>query len=194
MAREAAVLLYESQEQEYSQAKKKAAQTLGVRILPSNREVAEELDSVAEEREGPVRRQLLITMREEALQIMEALSQYAPKLVGSVWRGTAHKASDIDIVAFSSNAQLPLEALKNSGFHVVSSERSAVTKHGAKQESFHIYLAIPSGNEAEVTVRSPEQINQPNECEIYGDAVTGLTYSELHQILNKNPLQKFLPK
>ena len=194
MAREAAVLLYEWQEKEYRQAKKTAAQTLGVGILPSNREVAEELDSIAEEREGPARCQRLIKMREEALQIMETLSRYAPKLVGSVWRGTAYKTSDIDIVAFSSDAQIPLEALKNSGYNVTSAERVAVTKHGAKVGSFHVYLTLPSGDEVEVAVRSPEQINQPTKCEIYGDAVTGLTYSELHKILNKNPLQKFLPK
>ena len=42
VAREAALLLYTSQEKEYKQAKKRASETLGARVLPSNLEVAEE--------------------------------------------------------------------------------------------------------------------------------------------------------
>jgi hypothetical protein len=52
VAREAATLLYSSQEKEYKQAKKRAAKMLSVRVLPSNLEVAEELDKIAEEKEG----------------------------------------------------------------------------------------------------------------------------------------------
>ena len=194
VAREAAILLYESQEKEYKQAKKRAAQTLGVRILPSNIEVAEELDKIAEEKEGLSRHELLIRMRKEALQIMEALRQFHPKLVGSVWRGTAHKNSDIDILAFSSDTKLVLDALQKSSFRITSSEWRSVTKHGKKEASFHVHLVLSSGDEAEVVVRSPEKISHLGECEIYGDAVTGLTYSELQRVLNERPLQKFLPK
>jgi len=56
VAREAATLLYTSQEKEYKQAKKRAAKMLRVRVLPSNLEVAEELDKIAEEKEGSSRR------------------------------------------------------------------------------------------------------------------------------------------
>jgi len=38
VAREAALLLYTSQEKEYKQAKKRATENLGARILPSNAE------------------------------------------------------------------------------------------------------------------------------------------------------------
>ena len=194
VAREAAILLYESQEKEYKQAKKRAAQTLRVRILPSNTEVAEELDKIAEEKEGPSRHELLIRMRKEALQIMEALRQFHPKLVGSVWRGTAHKNSDVDILAFSSDTKLVLAALQKRVFRITSSEWRSVTKRGKKEASFHVHLVLSSGDEAEVVVRNPEKISRLGECEIYGDAVTGLTYSELHKLLKERPLQKFLPK
>jgi len=91
VAREAALLLYTSQEKEYKQAKKRAAETLGVRVLPSNLEVAEELDRIAEEREGASRKELLLRMRREAREIMEILEEFNPRLVGSVWRGTARQ-------------------------------------------------------------------------------------------------------
>lgn len=194
VAREAAILLYESQEKEYKQAKKRAAQTLGVRTLPSNREIAEELDRIAEEKEGLSRREQLVRMRKEALQLMEALRQFHPKLVGSVWRGTAHKDSDIDIVTFSSDTKLVLDALQKSGLTVASSEWRSVTKHGKREASFHIHLALSSGKEAEVVVRNPEKINQAVRCEIYGDEIAGLTYSELRKALKERPLQKFLPR
>ena len=52
VTREAATLLYFGAEKEYKQAKQKAAQTFGVHFLPSNLEVALELDKIAEENEG----------------------------------------------------------------------------------------------------------------------------------------------
>ena len=52
VAREAATLLYFGAEKEYKQAKTRAAQTLGTNFLPSNLEVALELDKMAEENEG----------------------------------------------------------------------------------------------------------------------------------------------
>ena len=108
VAREAAFLLYTSQEKEYKQAKKRATETLGARVLPSNFEVAEELDRIAEEREGAQRKELLLRMRREAREIMTALEDFNPRLVGSVWRGTARQNIDIDILTFS---QDPIQLL-----------------------------------------------------------------------------------
>ena len=193
VAREAAVLLYTSQEKEYKQAKKRAIKTLGVRVLPSNFEVAEELDKIAEEREGQSRRERLLQMRKEALKIMEFLKDFHPKLIGSVWRGTTHQNSDIDIVTFSSTPKTVLAQLQKSNFKVAKTEWLAVTKMGKKESSFHIYLALPSGNEVEVVVRSPERIRRLERCEIYRDVVTGLNYHQLQKILKENPLQKFVP-
>ncbi len=193
VAREAAALLYTSQEKEYKQAKKRAIKTLGVKVLPSNLEVAKELDKIAEEREGQSRRERLLKIRKEALKIMETLKDFYPKLIGSVWRGTARQNSDIDIVTFSSAPKAVLEKLKKGNFRVAKTEWLSVTKTGKKESSFHIYLALPTGNEAEVVVRSPERINQLERCEIYGDVVTGLNYHQLQKILKENPLQKFVP-
>ncbi len=193
VAQEAAILLYTSQEKEYKQAKKRAAQTLGARVLPSNLEVAEELDKIAEEREGRSRQERLLQMRREALQVMELLKKFHPRLVGSVWRGTARKNSDIDIVTFFSTPKAVLAQLQKSNFNIVKTEWLSVTKRGRKEASFHIHLALPSGNEAEVVVRSPERINIKERCEIYGDFVTGLSYPQLKRVLEENPLQKFVP-
>jgi len=193
IAREAATLLYTSQEKEYKQAKKRAAKTLGVRVLPSNLEVAEELDRIAEENEGPSKRKRLFQMRKEALQIMESLKGFSPRLVGSVWRGTAHQNSDIDILAFSQDPEVVLIQLQKNEYRITSSEWRSVTKRGKRESSFHIRLVLPSGHEAEVMVRDPEKIGRSERCEIYGDAVTGLSPPQLRKVLKERPLQKFVP-
>jgi len=193
VAQEAAILLYTSQEKEYKQAKERAAKTLGARVLPSNLEVAEELDKIAEEREGQSRQEQLLQMRREALQVMELLKKFHPKLVGSVWRGTARKNSDIDIATFSSDPKAVLAQLQKSNFKIAKTEWISVTKRGKKEASFHIHLILSSGNKVEVVVRSPERISIKERCEIYGDFMTGLSYLQLKRVLEENPLQKFVP-
>ena len=193
VAREAALLLYTSQEKEYKQAKIRAAQTLGMRILPSNAEVAEELDEIVEEQEGSSRRERLLQMRKEAFQIMAVLKAFHPRLVGSVWRGTAHRNSDIDVITFSSDHNAVLDSLVKGSFRVVRAEWCSVTKRGKKESSFHIYFVLSSGSEVEVVVRSPEKMSFLGKCEIYGDVVKGLSYSQLQRVLKEDPLQRFVP-
>jgi predicted nucleotidyltransferase len=193
VTREAALLLYTSQEKEYKQAKKRAAETLGARVLPSNLEVAEELDRIAEEREGTSRKKLLLRMRREAREIMEALEEFNPRLVGSVWRGTARQNSDIDILTFSQDPIQVLKQLQKHNFEAESSEWRSVTKEGRKEASFHIHILLPSGDEVEVVVRSLNYLGRSERCETYGDARTGLSLNQLTKILEENPLQKFVP-
>jgi predicted nucleotidyltransferase len=193
VAQEAALLLYTSQEKEYKQAKKKAAETLGVRIFPSNREIAEELDQIAEDREGTQRRERLLRMRKEAKEIMESLKDFSPRLVGSVWRGTARQGSDIDIITFSQDHLQVLRQLQKHHFKVSRSERLSVTKEGEKESSFHIHIIFRSGDEAEVVVRSLISLEKQEKCETYGDVKTGLSLNQLAKVLKENPLQKFLP-
>ncbi len=193
VAREAALLLYTSQEKEYKQAKQRASETIKTRIFPSNLEVAEELDTIAEEREGASRKSLLLRMRREAQEIMTALTDYSPRLVGSVWRGTARKNSDIDIQTFSQDPIQVLNQLKQQSFKVKGSEWRSVTKEGKKESSLHIHTILPSGDEAEVVVRSLNHLGQPERCETYGDAKTGLNLHQLAKVLKEYPLQKFVP-
>jgi predicted nucleotidyltransferase len=193
VAQEAATLLYTSQEKEYKQAKMRAAKTLGARVLPSNQEVAREFDRIAEETEGPARRELLLQMRREALQIMRNLEAFHPRLVGSVWRGTAHRSSDIDVLSFSAEPDAVLARLKEGDSKVAGREWLSVTKEGRRESSFHIYLTLPSGSKAEVVVRDPERRGVADRCEIYGDSVTGLTRLQLEKVLEEDPYRRFVP-
>jgi len=193
VAREAAILLYTSQEKEFKQAKLKAAKALGTRILPSNLEVAVELDQVADGYEGQQRSKRLIQMRKEGLRIMKCLRSLNPKLKGSVWRGTTHRNSDIDITVFSLNSEGVVNKLRRSGFKIVNQERTSKVTNGDLEESLHIYVHLPSSNEAEIVVRLPEKMGQEETCEIYGDPVKGLSITQLEGVIKEDPTRRFLP-
>ncbi|MEM3731390.1 MAG: nucleotidyltransferase domain-containing protein [Candidatus Bathyarchaeia archaeon] len=193
VAREAATLLYFGVEKEYKQAKLRAAKTLGAHFLPTNLEVAIELDKIAEENEGAEREKRLVKMREEALKIMRLLEAYNPVLVGSVWRGTIHHDSDIDITVYCEEPNKILEALKQAGVKVIQTERVTSTKSGEREKSFHIYVESPKKEKIELVVRSLKMAHLREKCEIYGDVVKGLSISELEEVLRGNPQKRFLP-
>ena len=192
IAKEAATLLYFGAEKEYKQAKLKAAKTLGIHFLPTNREVAVELDKIAEAHEGPTRKERLIQMRKEALRIMKILRAYSPSLIGSVWRGTIRQGSDIDIAIYHDVPDEILNFLK-SGVKIAKTEWTTVTKRGKTEASFHIYVETSSKQKAEIVVRSPDEEGYRRKCEVFGDELKGLNVQELERVLKENPAQKFIP-
>ncbi|MEM3641914.1 MAG: DUF4269 domain-containing protein [Candidatus Bathyarchaeia archaeon] len=193
VAREAASLLYFGIEKEYKQAKMKAAKTLGVKFLPTNLEVARELDKIADEIEGKSREERLIQRRKEALKLMKILKAYKPFLVGSVWRGTARRQSDIDIIVYHDEPKTIAKTLEQNNFQIVKTEWTSITEKGRKLTFFHIYCESSSGEKFEVIVRSPEEAHGKMKCDIYGDEITGLSLQELEIVLKENPTKRFVP-
>lgn len=194
VAREAATLLYFGSEKEYKQAKIKATKTLGVHFLPSNVEVALELDKIAEENEGPKRKEHLIQMRKEALEVMQLLRVFCPVLIGSVWRGTIKQKSDIDIAVYTDEAEEVLNTLKVGGAKILKSAWTTINKHGTTLESFHIFAETAGKNEFEIVVRSMEEAKKKRKCETFCDELKGLNIKELDRLLETNPTQQFIPK
>ncbi|MDD3791999.1 MAG: nucleotidyltransferase domain-containing protein [Candidatus Bathyarchaeota archaeon] len=194
VAREAANLLYFGAEKEYKQAKNKAAQILGTNFLPSNLEVAVELDKIAEEKEGPTRRNRLICMRKEALQVMKLLREYKPLLIGSVWRGTIKVGSDIDIAVYTDEPEEIIEVLRNNGINVLKSNWANVNKRGETLESFHIYAQTEAKHSLEIVARKMEDYGKKRKCETFGDEIRGLKIKELEKVLQDNATQQFTPQ
>jgi predicted nucleotidyltransferase len=193
VAREAATLLYFGAEKEYKQAKLKAAETLGVHFLPTNLQVALELDKIAEDKEGSARKERLVLMRQEALKIMKLLDAYCPVLIGSVWRGTIKIGSDIDISVYADPPEQVLELLKTCNVKVQRACWTRVNKQGITHASYHIYAETGSKHNLEIVVRSPEEAGKKRKCEIFGDEIKGLKTVELERLLKENPAQQFLP-
>jgi predicted nucleotidyltransferase len=193
VTREAATLLYQGVEKEYKQAKLKAAKTFGLHYMPTNLEVALEIDRIAEENEGPVREERLVRMRKEALRIMQVVREYDPILVGSVWRGTIHHDSDMDIIVHHEEPEEVLKTLGRTNFKIQQTEWVRITKQGKKKASFHIHAESPIKEKVEIIVHSPEEACLKQKCEIYGDEITGLRLEDLEKVLKENPNKRFLP-
>ncbi|MDQ1280146.1 MAG: uncharacterized protein QG670_1409 [Thermoproteota archaeon] len=193
VAREAAKLLYYKIVEEYKQAKEEAARTLGINVLPSNFEVALELDNVAEAMEGDSRKDLLIRLRRQALDVMADLKVFHPRLIGSVWRGTARKGSDIDITIYSNDPEIALNVIR-AKFNVSKTGYTFRTEGGETEKFFHVFVSLPSGDKVELTIRNLEEMKKRNRCDIFGDVIKGLTTSQLQQVLERDALQKFIPK
>ena len=193
VAREAATLLYFGAEKEYKQAKDKAAQTFGIHFLPSNLEVALELDKIAEENEGPKRKERLIQMRKEALAIIQLLGGFCPVLIGSVWRGTIKQGSDIDIAVYGDDPEKIVNVLKVGKVKILKTGWTTVNKRGITSESFHIYAETQAKHGLEIVARSREESGKKRKCETFGDDLKGLNIKELKKILETNPTQQFIP-
>ncbi len=193
VAREAARLLYDRSVKEYKDAKETAAANLGAKALPSNYEVAVELDRLADEVEGPERRRRLKEMREAALEVMKTLTRYKPRLMGSVWRGTARVGSDIDVIVYGDPDEVEREI--SQGYNVEGKDVERFTLEGLPRSTTHIRLRV-RGYEAEVVVRPPGDIDayRDDRCEIYGDARRGLGFKELEKLMKVDPLRRFVPK
>lgn len=193
VAREAANLIYFGIEKEYKQAKLKAAKIFRVKFLPTNLEVAIELNKIAEENEGLARKERLTQMRIEALKLMKILEAHNPILIGSVWRGTAYRGSDIDISVYADEPSEIQRMLNQNNFKILQTEWVTVTKKGLKKISFHIYSESPTKEKFEIIIRSPEGFSRKEKCEVYGDRIVGLNVKELERVLKENPTQCFLP-
>lgn len=193
VATEAARLLYNRTVKEYKDAKEMAASSLGTRALPSNYEVAVELDRLVEEREGSERLSMLIEMREIALDVMRRLEDYDPVLIGSVWRGTPRKGSDIDIVVYNESPDTIKEKLGE--YQHTASERKEFNIEGLPRTSTHLAYTIKNQS-LEVVVRPPrdKEAYRDERCETYGDIKRGLRLPELERLLQTDPLRRFIPK
>jgi predicted nucleotidyltransferase len=125
--------------------------------------------------------------------MMKTLEAYKPVLVGSVWRGTILRGSDIDIAVYHDAPSEIVNLLKTKGFDVSKTEWTTVTKKGNMESSFHIYGETAGKHRMEIVVRSAEEAGRKRKCEVFGDEIKGLSLHELEKLLKENPTQKFIP-
>lgn len=193
VAREAARLLYNRSVKEYKDAKEMAAASLGSRALPSNYEVAVELDVLTGEYEGPGRQRMLLRMREIALEVMRTLGDLSPVLIGSVWRGTVRKGSDVDIVVYHTESIKVAQMLGK--YKIVEVGQKQFILDGMPRTSTHISMIIDD-HPVEVVVRPPEDrgFYRDERCETYRDIKRGVGLPELEKLMSADPLRRFVPR
>jgi len=182
----AARMMYERAESEYYTAKRKAARQLGVEYrfhpgdLPSNAEIRDQIQALANLYEGDARTQNLRAMRLAALRMMRMLSQFRPRLIGSTLTGHTRKGSDIDLHIFSNTASSVTAILDELGAPY-DIERKRVVKHNEERIFTHIH--VYDRFNFELTMYAADQAHYVFKSSITGRAIERASINELEQFL-----------
>jgi len=172
IAREAGRLMYEEGVDQYFNAKHLAAKRLFGRSgakkmryrpqdLPSNGEIQAALKELIQLTEDEYSQQRLFAMRVIALETMNALEHFKPRLIGSVSTGHVRNGSDIDLHVFTDNLEDIEAYVHYLGWHF-ETRRVTIQVAGKNRDYTHIYyervfpieLSVYSNNEIRVTHRS----------------------------------------
>ncbi|MBL8828253.1 MAG: HD domain-containing protein [Planctomycetaceae bacterium] len=185
IAWEAARLMYDRQESEYYRAKLKAAKHLcqgwvKPADLPTNREIRDEIQGFARMFERQKRVENLCDMRVAALRMMRLLSEFRPRLIGSVLTGHTRQGSDIDLHVFSDNVATVAAALEREHFQF-EVERKQVRKQGEERVFTHIH--VNDRFRFELTVYATSLVNFPFTSSITGKTIERANIRELEELL-----------
>ena len=187
IAWEAARLMYQRQESEYFRAKMKAAKRIcrgwvKPNELPSNAEIRDQVQMLANLYEGASRRENLRDMRLEALRVMRLLLKFRPRLIGSVLTGHIRSGSDIDLHVFSDSIEAVVHELEREGM-VFDVERKRVRKHGEERTFVHIH--VKDRFPLELTVYASDKAHYVWKSSITGKAMERVSIAELEQFLQQ---------
>ncbi len=165
-------MMYTRQEREYFQAKRKAAKLVTgdkrAQDLPSNAEIREQVQLLAEMLEGDKRQKDLTRMRLEALRFLRLLHRWRPRLIGSVLTGHIRAGSDIDLHVFCDSPTLVADVLEQEGFRT-QIEYKRVTKGGEERHFTHVH--VKANFDVELTVYPSEKANYPFKSSITGKLI-----------------------
>lgn len=118
LAQEAARLMAQQGIADFLQAKRKAAERLGVddaAVLPRNTEIEAALRDYQRLFGGAAHDEVLKEQRRAALHAMQLLSEFQPRLVGPVLAGTATGHGEISLHVFAESAESVAMRLMDSG-------------------------------------------------------------------------------
>jgi hypothetical protein len=121
-----------------------------------------------------------------ALDLMELLEDYHPRLIGSVLTGHIRTGSDIDLNAYSEDLDPLLERLTQGG-HEFSVEIVRSRKNNENKEFIHVHLADVGGFQAEVTVYPLEELHVHPRCSLTGGPMRRATLAEISQLMATEP-------
>ena len=126
LAHEAARLMAEGGIRDFHQAKRKAAERLGIHddaSLPRNREIEDALREYQRLFLGDSQAHDLRTRREAALRALEFFATFDPRLVGPVLDGTADARSPVLLQLYSDDADAVPRFLDEAGIPAQSRSR-----------------------------------------------------------------------
>lgn len=157
IAQEAAKLVALEGLDDFLQAKKKAAQKLNInnkRLLPSNSEIEAALIEYQSLFLNDKQLQIVCELRNIAYKTMQLLTEFNPRLVGSVLNGTANENSEVMVHVFSDASEIISLLLEKKGIPTALCERRLKV-----EKKNHVYfpaLKFIAGNINIVLIVLPE--------------------------------------
>jgi hypothetical protein len=179
--------MYTREESEYFRAKMKAARRIyrgepKPGDLPSNREIRDQIQTLARVHEGQRRAENLRQMRVEALRMMRILRAFRPRLIGSTMTGHVRRGSDIDLHLFSGSLEAVAAALDAEGVQY-EVERKRVRKQGVEQTFTHIH--VRDNFPFELTIYAANMAHYVFKSSVTGKAIERASIAELEQLLER---------
>jgi hypothetical protein len=185
LAQEAARIMAEHGIRDFLVAKRKAADRFGVTdgaVLPKNTEIEAALGEYQRLFRGDEHAATLHAQRQAALQAMQCLAPFAPRLVGAVLSGTATEHSDVQLHLFADNPESVAISLMDQGI------RHEITARRVKMNSERV-LEYPGvrfeiGDQPiEVTVFPTDGIRQAPVSPVDGRPMRRADLAELEALL-----------
>ena len=133
-------------------------------------------------------------MRLEALELMDTLREFKPRLVGSVWRGVIKPGSDIDIEVDYTDPEPVKRKLLEAGYRILEEGVIDVPEPLRQGSLWRIRIETRGGRMAEVILKEHEWYLNPARCDIFGDPKKGLNPVELRKLLEEEPDKLFIPE
>lgn len=193
IAQLAAQIMYGEDVKQYFTAKRLAAKRLLGRVnakairhrphdLPSNGEIKRALLELVTEIEGDVRTRRLFAMRVVALEAMDALEAFTPRLIGSVATGHVREGSDVDLHVFARHAADVEAHVRELGW-TYETHHVSIIKHGKAMEFTHVLVAdvFP----LELTIYAPSELRQRPRSSTDGKPIVRLRAATLRKVCER---------
>lgn len=185
LAQTAARLMAESGLRDFAVAKQKAAEQLGIhhsRDLPGNKEIEAALRDYQRLFQHDLQHQQLHQLRLTALQAMQLLAPFSPRLVGAVLTGSADQHSPIHLHLFADTSEEVGIFLMEHKIPADQDERRVHYQAG-KEEQRPLYRFIAGENALELTVFPAKGLRQSPLSPIDGRPMRRANLAELQQLL-----------
>ncbi|MEN0065362.1 MAG: hypothetical protein AAGA48_24670 [Myxococcota bacterium] len=182
VAAEAARLMLEEGVKEYFTAKRLAAERLGARRLPSNRQIRSVIVTLTSI-DAEARRRTLRKLRRLAVGVMEQLEGFEPRLIGSVASGAVHATSDIDLHVFCIDHDALEARLHQAGFDAVREDRP-VLKDGRLHRFIHYRFDLDDVS-IELSVYDPAERQRVSYSSIDGKPIDRVPIGRVRVLLDQ---------
>lgn len=185
VAAEAARIIATEGQHNYHAAKKKAAERVGVSnrlALPSNIEVKDALRLYQELYGGPTHRENIERLRRTAIQAMQLLDAFSPRLVGAVLDGTADAHSRVALHVFAESVESVILFFLERNI-LFSQEQRQIRWHNGGHRTIPLILSELDGQVVELAVFDEVDLRQAPPSPIDGKPQHRAALHEVEHLL-----------